>query len=590
MASTSRARRLRGAAAVLLVALLPACAAIPTSGPVRAGDDVRLEREDVAVPPIGEPPVRGASPEDIVQGFLRASADFLADHAVARLYLAPEARQRWRPSTGTSVFDRAQSPLAVTPNDDGTVTVRGAEVATIDAEGAFRRTPEGAEIARTFRMERVDGQWRIAELDDGLLLSLVDVQESFRPVSLYYLSPSRNTLVPDLVLLPELPGLSTKLVARLLRGPTSALHGAVTTAFPQGTQLQVQSVPVSDGLATVRLDENALKADDDAREQMSAQIVWTLKQLGQEIQRIRITAGSEDLVVSGVSEEQSRDSWQTYDPDVLSGSPNLYVVRKGQVGRIIEDRFQPVEGAAGAPGAGVRTPAVSLDGNSIAVVSGDGSTVSVGRLARDAPLASVLSGRDLSRPSWDPNGNLWVVERGTGSLFVLPAGAEAATAVELPKLPGGRPRQVALSRDGARIALVTGSDAGARLVVGVVTGVDVLGTDETGAGPSQVAVVSAREILPSLRAVRDVAWSSSSVLTPLGILNALVPSPVETTIDGYQVREVEPQSELVSVAAAPVDQQSSPLVVGTADGRLELFTSGRGWVGLGEGSDPAYPG
>ena len=38
--------------------------------------------------------------------------------------------------------------------------------------------------------------------------------------------------------------------------------------------------------------------------------------------------------------------------------------------------------------------------------------------------------------------------------------------------------------------------------------------------------------------------------------------------DGYQVREVEPQSELVSDAAAPVDQQSSPLVVGTADGPL----------------------
>lgn len=590
MARAPHSRRLRAAAGLLLVAVLPACASIPTSGPVRAGDDVRLERQDVAVPPIGEPPLRGASPEDIVQGFLRASADFLADHAVARLYLAPDTRQRWRPSTGTSVYDRVQSPLTVSTGDDGTVTVRGAEVATIDAEGAFRRTPEGAEIARTFRMERVDGQWRIAELDDGLLLSLVDVRESFRPVSLYFLSPSRNTLVPDLVLLPELPGLSTKLIARLLRGPTSTLRGAVSTAFPQGTQLQVQSVPVSDGLATVRLDENALKADDAAREQMSAQIVWTLKQLGQEIQRIRITAGSEDLVVSGVSEEQSRDSWQTYDPNVLSGSPNLYVVRKGQVGRIIEGRFQPVEGAAGAQGAGVRSPAVSLDGNRIAVLNGDGSAVSVGRLARDAPLASVLSGGDFSHPSWDPNGNLWVVDRETASLFVLPAGAEAATAVVLPKLPGGRPQQVVMSRDGARIALVTGSGAGSRLVVGVVTGVDVLGSEDAGTGPSEVSVVSVREILPSLREVRDVAWSSSNVLTPLGTLNAVVPSPVETTVDGYQVREVEPQSELVAVAAAPVDQQSSPLVVGTADGRLELFTSGRGWVGLGEGSDPAYPG
>jgi hypothetical protein len=578
---------LRALVALVLLAVLTACAAIPTSGPVRAGGDPGLDRADVAVPPIGVPPVLGAAPEDVVRGFLRASADFLGDHAVARLYLTGEARSQWQPSTGTSVYDRVNSPLTVVDDEAGTVTVRGAQVATIDSEGSFRRTPEGTEVARAFRMKIVDGEWRIASLDDGLLLSLVDVQESFRAVSLYFLSPTRNTLVPDTVLLPELPGLTTKLLGRLLRGPTAALRGAVGTAFPQGTSLEVASVPVRDGLATVRLDETALRANDDAREQMSAQIVWTLKQLGPEIQRIRITAGGEDLVISGVSAEQGRNSWLTYDPGGLTGSPSVYVVREGRVGRIIENEFEPVDGAAGSGQTALRTPAVSLDATRIAAVTVGGSTVLEGRLTADAALRPTFTGGDFSRPSWDPLGNLWVVDRASGRLLVLPAGAEVPAEVRLPKLPGGDLAAAAVSRDGARVAMVTGSGRDARLVVGALTGVDVLGSDGT---QPAVEVVAAREVLPSVRAVRDVAWSTAQTLAVLGRRDDLPLRPLDTTIDGFEVRELEPLSELVAIAAAPADQQASPLVVGTADGRLEIYTSSRGWANLGPGSDPAYPG
>lgn len=587
MTRRGRATGPRAVVALVLVAVVSACASIPTSGPVRAGGDPGLDRVDVAVPPIGVPPVRGAEPEDVVRGFLRASADFLGDHQVARLYLTGEARSSWQPSTGTSVYDRVNAQLSVVTGEDGTVTVRGAEVATIDAEGSFRRTPDGTEVARTFRMKLVDGEWRIVGLEDGLLLSMVDVQESFRPVSLYFLSPSRNTLVPDTVVLPELPGLSTKLLGRLLRGPTAALRGAVGTAFPQGTSLEVASVPVRDGVATVSLDESALRANDDAREQMSAQIVWTLKQLGPEIQRIRITAGGEDLVISGVSVEQGRNSWQTYDPDGLNASSSVYVVRDGRVGRIIDSEFQPVDGGAGSGQQALRSPAVSLDETRVAAVAADGRAVLVGRLAADSPLRAALIGGDFSRPSWDPLGNLWVIDRVAGHLLVLPPGADAPSVVEIPKLPGGGPVVAAVSRDGARIAMVTGSGRDARLVVGALTGVDVLGSE--GTAPA-VAVVAVREVLPDLRAVRDVSWSSADSLTALGRRDDLPLRTLDMSVDGFDVRDLEPLSDLVSVAAAPLDQLGSPLVVGTADGRLELYTFSRGWTNLGPGSDPAYPG
>lgn len=573
------ARWLSVAAALPL--LLGACAGIPTSGPVQRGADLRIEPENPGVPFIAEPPARGASARDVVLGFLRASADFRGDHEKARLYLSPDARQKWDPSVATTVYDSVEAPDEAAPEG---IVVHAAQVGQIDAEGSFRRTPEGSTVERTFAMSRVDGEWRISRLEDGLLLSTVDVRETYRQVALYFLSPSRNTLVPDLVLVPQLPGLTTQLISRLLEGPTSSLRGAVGSAFPPGTDLDVQSVPVRDGLATVRLDDTALRANDTARGQMSAQIVWTLKQLGPEIARVRITAGGEDLVTSGVNAEQPRDSWGAFDPDVLAGDPSVYLVRDGAVGRIIDGDFGPVAGPAGGGDPAVRTPAVSLDGTRLAAVTADGTRLLTGRAAADAPFAEAASGGDLSRPSFDPLGNLWFADRATGVVWLLPAGGTAPVEVTLPKLPAGPPGRVAVSRDGSRVAMVVGSGTRARMVVGALAGVELVDGGSVDGG--EVAVTAVREPLPDVRSVRDVVWADATTLVVLGSTDELPVAPTYVSTDGYRVRDVEAQARLESVAAAP---QASPLVGGTRD-RLWQFTDGRGWVPLGQGSDPAYPG
>lgn len=577
--------------ALLLALTSAACAGVPTSGPVRKGDPVRLERSNVAVPFIATPPQPGATPEEVVRGFLRASADFRSDHRVARMHLAPSVRQLWRTGASTTVYDQAQAPLAVVATGP-VVTVRGAEVARIDAEGSYRRAPSEVEVTRTFRMARISGEWRITSLQDGLLLSLVDVQESFRQVSLYFLSPSQNTLVPDTVLLPELPGLSTRLVSRLLRGPTAAVRGGVVSAFPQGTGLEVPSVPIRDGLVTVRLDETALSADDDEREQMAAQLVWTVKQLGPEVQRVRITAGGRDLVVSGVAAEQPRNSWLKFDPNGLTGTPSVYVVVDGRVSRILEGRFEPVAGPAGSGSPALRSPAVSLDEGRVAAVSSDGTTLYAGRLAAAAAFDPVASGGDLGPPSWDPLGNLWFVDKVGGTISVLAAGATEPVAVQVGRRPGGPVTQIALSRDGVRVAMVTGSGRAARLLVATVQGVDQLGTEPLPAGAvPAVSIRAAREVLPDLRGIRDVAWADAQTLAVLGSRAGGRVEALYTSTDGYEVEAVQAEEDLAGLAAAPpVGTQISPLVVQTAEGLLEQFTSGRVWVQLGTGSDPAYPG
>ena len=57
---------------------------------------------------------------------------------------------------------------------------------------------------------------------------------------------------------------------------------------------------------------------------------------------------------------------------------------------------------------------MSLDTTELAAVSTDGTALRVGRIAADGTFPVVLTGGDLSQPSWDPLGNVWVVDRSTG--------------------------------------------------------------------------------------------------------------------------------------------------------------------------------
>ena len=95
------------------------------------------------------------------------------------------------------------------------------------------------------------------------------------------------------------------------------------------------------------------------------------------------------------------------------------------------------------------------------------------------------------------------------------------------------------------------------------------------------------EILPQLRSVRGVGWADATTLAVLGAQSGELVAPLLTDTDGYEVAPIEPETGLVSVAAAP---RPRPLFAGTGTGRIAQYTTGRGWVDLGPGADPAYPG
>lgn len=215
-----------------LVALLAAgmvlagCATIPTSGPVLEGPRLEGESSDQIIRVIARPPQPGMTPAQVVTGFVQASASFDDDHAVARLYLTPEAAAAWRPEAGTTVYDgtptiSVEGPVDAESGASTTVELSAAEAGRISDDGRYQVSAPSRRITPSFLLTSINGQWRIASPPSGLLLSRADVDRAFRSYSVYFFDPSFTTVVPDPRLFPVSgQGAATTLTRALINGPS----------------------------------------------------------------------------------------------------------------------------------------------------------------------------------------------------------------------------------------------------------------------------------------------------------------------------------------------------------------------------------
>lgn len=568
-------RRLRPTSLLLAGWLaLVGCATIPTSGPVRVGEDLRSDGADSVVRVLPPLPRSGATPEEIVRGFLLASAALEIDHGSARQYLASAVRARWQPAQGVRVYDSDTFDLQA---NGPVVTVAVEQVARITAEGRYQPLPAPTELTSTFRLSRTSGQWRIEDLPDGLLLTTFDVRRIYRQVAVYFLDPQRSILVPDLLLVANRPPMATALVTRLLDGPSRWLAPAVESALPAGTTLAVPSVPVVDGVAQVDLDTVALTASPVDRQALSAQLVWTLGQLP-EVRAVHLSVDGQEYDVPAAASVQPRGAWETYDPDGQIEAPVPYIVRDGALGSLDGGIFTPVAGALGTGEPAVEDPALARGATAVAGLVDGRRTLVTGPLGASSAPAPVLTGTDLAPPSFDRTGGLWTVDRvGRGRLLVVAADGRVE---QIPVHRLGRRvlHQVVPSRDGTRVAAVARRPGGRdELLVGVVR------PGPPGRGP--VAVGGLSPVAPELSSVQDVAWVDASRLAVAGQAREAMPAPVVIDADGYTVSLTAPV-DAVEIAAAP---DSSPLLVATPVGQV-YASSGRSWSLVGVGTDPTYPG
>lgn len=558
-------------AVVCSALLLTGCAQIPTSGPVRQGDQVAATVDDPFIRVLPHPPAPGLSPAEVVSGFLAATAGFEDDHAVARLYLTSDAAGRWDAGTGVTIYPDDPGLDVVADGHD--VQVRALAEASIDADGLLTPGP-GREVRRTFALTKVDGEWRIDSLPDGLLLSRSDVTRSFRAFDLYFLSPEGDRLVPDPVFIPiDRPGAATSLVRALIDGPTPWLAPAVRTAFPPGTRLLVDAVPVENGVARVDLSSDALDATDADRERMAAQLVWTLTQLS-EVTAVTLSVEGTPLDLPSGGRLQTTDTWAAYDPNAPPVLPSGYLVVGGAVSEYTDGRPEPVPGVLGSGSREVVDPTATSAGDFFAAVTADRHQLLLqGRYSPDV-VTTVTDGEDLAAPSFDGYDRLWSVDR-----------TDEGSVVRV-RLPGGRVRRVeapALDRSHVVVLRVAPDGTRAAVVMERKGGRGQLYLARVVVGDEGFTLDGLRRVERQLVDVRDVAWGASDALVVLGRQAGSVLQPFTVTIDGTLTQAGGSLMGIVSVAAAP----GRPLLAGTVDHRV-WQDSGLGWRVLSHGFDPAY--
>jgi hypothetical protein len=521
---------------VLLVLLASGCAAIPSSGTVQPAP---------APPALGggggpdccgvifRGPQKDWGPEDVVSGFLQASASFANDHAVAREYLTASANRTWRPGSAVTILAGSPSLTKVPPTLSGgrvtnptaggvTVEVQGRQLATLKGSGEYIPSAPGDIPAQEFTLTQVHGQFRIDHLPSGtakhpshqLLLDSTLFHLVYTARNLYYYGLRESSLVPNPVFVPTSDtNPATQLIHDLFEAPDGELHNVVGTAFPPGSKLaklQVLPGPSGGKIAIVDLTlpvhGNHPQQDAQAMQHMATQVVATLT-----------GSAYNPALFSAVKLRINGRFWTPHpgqlllDYKTISGyiphwnenAPLYYLTSSGS-SRVLGSR-----NGRGSVLPGVRTTfgtiAVAPSGKYFAGIAGSGTTVYTASLGAGshskegghvaAHLHAALEGTSLTGISWDNRNDLWVVgkRRHTWGVWVLPSGRGPALPVSV--LPAVGPvTGVRLAPDGVRVAMIVGTGKSARLALGAVNApgkqLFILGTLQLGQGLTGVTSVT----------------------------------------------------------------------------------------------------
>jgi len=579
--------RLRAAVlATAALLALAACTTIPSSGPVNVGAGVVSSSEPLI--PIAEGPRVDDGPAGIVSGFVSASsAGFAGDFTVARQFLTPEASATWDPNAKVTVFD--SGALLVTPDSKAkTVTYDIPVKATVDDSGRLTEAADGTRETLTFEMEQgEDGQWRISKLDSGTLVAGANFSQLFTPVSLVFASVDETTVVPELRWLPKDRSSSktaTFAARELVEGPSDWLAPAVHTGFPANSALTVDPVVVSDsGVAAVQLTADS--AGNAAERSLAQdQMTLTLTSLP------GITSVNVTIAGAPLADDKSAS---------LAPAP----LPSAQAAAFINDRLGVWDGQklwqvpdevgglpAGSTGVtqsfGKPTAAWIVGGTDLVISTAltEGVT-SLKAAPADATAptavmktATIFQGSRLIAPSADRHGWFWTAssDGASGFVAVKPDGTVVKVAVDW--LRGTTLQALAVSRDGARVAVLSRTGGKQTLqVASIVRGED--GTPLTIGEPLTVGA----DIGPSI----DLAWVDDLTLAALGELGGEVPNGLWLADVGGLTTAQKSVTGAVSITAR--EQERSLIVV---DNKNQVFArSGTVWSKVATGpTELAYSG
>jgi len=429
---------------------LAGCGGIPMSGSVAAGPALGEIEPDYEVQP--QEPQPGATPQQILAGFMQAVGAPQNGYRVAREFLTPDLAARWHPETGVSVRsgDATVSEASDTTDTTPRLDYAFSGAASVDGAGRYRETgPTTHSIP--FAFAKTDDGWRISEAPEGIVLSQIAFVRAFTALPLYFFDTSGRYLVPDVRWFASSGSTAQAAAAALVAGPDEWLAPAVVTQFPSGTTLGSGGAKVTAGRASVDLSAQAAAASPDALARMRQQLAATLAPLG--VNEVSVTASGVPLGRGGDVNEPARDPQPSGAVLVGTGTDFGFGAAAG---------VMPIDGISSVIVAEEAT-AVTLahDQVSAAYLAGDGTVKLV--VKGDAVGRVIDSRPGLLAPTLDPAGFVWSA---TGSAIEAFTPDGKAVGLDVEDVPAdGRIASIAMSRDGTRLAVLLSSGAGSRLFV-----------------------------------------------------------------------------------------------------------------------------
>ncbi len=426
----------------LLTVVLTACAGLPTTGPVNAGLPPAEGPGRLDVDFLPERPALGASPQQIVEGFVDAATSPAGNFEIARSYLAPALRDAWDPGVGVTI-DQPRGRSVSEPENDAaaetdTVTVTFTPTADVDEAGSYRVAEAPSPASRKYVVaKQSDGEYRVVSAPDGIVLDSETFKVVFNQFTLMYFDPTWRFLVPDVRWFPARTNTATNIASKLIDGAPSAwLEGAVVSAFPQDVALKSKTVPVTSGVAHVELDNSAVTLDDLTLSRMQAQLQASLATAG--VPRVDMLVGINVLAVMAAPTA----------PTKVDG--RAFVQTATGVGFVSGNELEVIPGLS-AQLARLQSQRIELAPSQefAAVLGVDGQ---VSRVPREGDALVLDSRRGLIAPTVDPWGAIWSVPRDVPSAVIAYRSTGEATAIASAWPDASEIAGMQLSRDGTRVA------------------------------------------------------------------------------------------------------------------------------------------
>lgn len=376
-------------AAVAGLGLLAACSTLPDSTKPEA-------ISSYAPAPSGQeaPTPSDGQPSDLLlRDFFTASAHPLREHQAAKKFLTSGMQGRWQSDAPTMVLDRIDIASEGQGSDTKiTYRVRGNVVGTLGVGGVF--DPQFTAFETTYEMQNIDGQWRISNLPNVVVLDRQDFVSTYRARNIYFPDRNGRALVPDRRwIYTGQQSTAASLVSLLVAGPQERLKKAVRNLLPDGATAQVSNDREGDPSVSFT-GLQGLSAD--GRRLLAAQVVWTLA--GSEVR------GPYELTADGTPmSDDMQGKWlvqdlSQYDPNVRVQVP-LRAVSGGDIYQPDGTRAQKLDGWLTQRY--IESASLSSRDEVYAAVTGRGDEprqLMIGA-KEDQPVSSVKAD-SLTRPSW----------------------------------------------------------------------------------------------------------------------------------------------------------------------------------------------